>query len=54
MLGADDAGESNLTYTWAATSVPAGAASPAFSSNGANGSKNATATFFAAGITPSQ
>ncbi len=49
VLGADDAGEANLTYTWAATSLPAGAASPTFSSNGANASKNTTATFLAAG-----
>ena len=28
VLGADDAGESNLTYTWAATSVPAGRQCP--------------------------
>jgi autotransporter-associated beta strand protein len=49
VLGADDAGEANLTYTWAATAVPAGANAPTFSANGTNASKNTTATFFGAG-----
>jgi len=52
VLGADDAGESNLTYTWAVTSVPAGARgtlAPTFSVNGTNASKDTTATFFLAG-----
>jgi len=39
----------NLTYTWAATSVPAGAALPAFSVNGSNAAKNTTASFTQAG-----
>ena len=30
VLGADDGGESNLTYTWAATTLPSGAAAPSF------------------------
>jgi hypothetical protein len=45
VLGADDGGESNLTYTWAATTLPAGAVQPSFSVNGTNGAKNTTATF---------
>ncbi len=49
VLGADDDGESNLTYTWAATSLPQGAAAPLFSANGTNAAKNATATFSKAG-----
>lgn len=42
----DDAGESALTYTWSGVSGPAPVA---FSSNGANASKNTTATFQSAG-----
>jgi hypothetical protein len=54
VLGADPAGEASLTYTWAVTSAPAGATTPVFTfgagiSNGTNGAKNATATFFQAG-----
>jgi hypothetical protein len=49
VLGADSGGESNLTYTWAATSVPSGASAPTFSANGTNAAKNATATFSKAG-----
>jgi hypothetical protein len=45
VLGADDAGEANLTYTWAVASKPSGAADPSFSGNGSNAAKNATATF---------
>jgi hypothetical protein len=45
VLGADDGGESNLTYTWATT----GPASVSFSANGTNAAKNATASFTAAG-----
>ncbi len=41
VLGADDAGEAGLTYTWAAT----GPASVAVSPNGTNAAKAATATF---------
>jgi hypothetical protein len=48
VLGADDGGEANLTYTWAMTSGPAGA-SPAFSANGTNAAKNTTVTFNRAG-----
>lgn len=49
VLGADDGGETNLTYTWSTSAKPAGAASPTFLGNGNNAAKNATATFFAAG-----
>ena len=47
VLGADDAGESNLTYTWATTGTPPAAVS--FSANGSNAAKNTTATFSKAG-----
>ena len=50
VLGADSlAGESSLTYSWAATVVPSGAGVPLFSINGNNAAKNTTATFTAAG-----
>ena len=47
VLGADDGGEANLTYTWTTTGTPP--ASVSFSANGTNGAKNTTATFTAAG-----
>ena len=46
-LGADDTGESNLTYTWSTTGTPPAAVS--FSTNGSNAAKNTTATFSKAG-----
>ena len=50
VLGADgDAGESSLTYTWTATTLPSGATAPAFSANGTNSAKNTTATLSKAG-----
>ncbi len=49
VLGADDGGESNLIYTWAATVMPSGASAPQFSINGANAAKNTVATFGDAG-----
>ena len=49
VLGADDGGEANLTYTWSAVSVPTGAA-VAFSANGTNAAQNAIATFNEAGV----
>ena len=50
VLGADIAtGEGSLTYTWAATTLPGGAAAPTFSVNGSNAAKNTTATFSKAG-----
>lgn len=45
-LGADDGGESNLTYTWSVLSGPSGVV---FSRNGTNAAKSAVATFPAAG-----
>src|SRR5262249_39115641 len=47
VLGADDNGEANLVYTWAATGTPPAPVS--FSPNGTNAAKNATATFANAG-----
>ena len=47
MLGADVAGESTLTYTWATTGTPPAVVS--FSINGSNAAKNTTATFSKAG-----
>jgi glucose/arabinose dehydrogenase len=49
-LGSDDAGESNLNYTWSAVTKPAGAADPLFSINGTNAAKNSVATFAKAGV----
>jgi hypothetical protein len=43
VLGADDAGEANLTYTWATTG--ASPAAVTFAANGSNAAKNTTATF---------
>src|SRR5207248_1095324 len=45
VLGADNAGEANLTYTWAAN----GLAAVSFSANGTNASKNTVASFSAPG-----
>ena len=47
VLGADDNGEANLTYTWAATVTPG--ATVTFSANGSNAAKTTTATFTKAG-----
>src|SRR5205085_11652464 len=47
VLGADDGGEANLTYTWSLTGTPP--ASVGFSANGSNAAKNCTATFTKAG-----
>ena len=44
VLGADDGGESNLTYTWSVTSKPSGASNPTFSLNGINAAKSTTNT----------
>ena len=49
VLGADTLGESSLSYTWTATTVPAGAQAPGFSPNGTNAAKNDTVTFHHAG-----
>ena len=48
VLGADDGGETNLTYTWSVTSQPA-SSNPAFGPNGTNAAKNLTVTFDMAG-----
>jgi hypothetical protein len=48
VLGADDAGEAALTYTWSATGSPP--APVTFSANGTNAAKNTTATFTKAGV----
>src|SRR3989441_9894337 len=47
VLGADDSGEANLTYTWATTGTPPAAVT--FSANGTNAAKNGVATFAKAG-----
>jgi hypothetical protein len=49
VLGVDDGGEANLTYTWSATNVPFGANAPNFSANGTNAAKNTTAIFSSSG-----
>jgi regulation of enolase protein 1 (concanavalin A-like superfamily) len=49
VLGDDDAGESNLSYTWTTTAVPSGATLPSFSVNGTNAAKNTVATFHRSG-----
>jgi hypothetical protein len=48
VFGADNGGESNLTYTWAATGTSPAPVS--FSVNGSNAAKNTTAGFTKAGI----
>ncbi len=48
VLGADDGGETNLTYTWSVTSQPA-SSNPTLGPNGSNSAKNITATFDMAG-----
>ena len=49
VLGGDLTGETNLTYTWAATTAPVDGSDPAFSVNGTNDAKNTTVTFDEAG-----
>ncbi len=48
VLGADQSGESNLTYTWSTLGTPPAAV--AFSVNGTNDAKNTVATFSKAGV----
>ncbi len=48
VLGADDGGESNLTYTWSTLGTPPAPVS--FSTNGVNSAKTTTATFTKAGV----
>jgi len=47
VLGADNAGENTLTYTWATTGTPP--ASVTFSANNTNAARNTTASFTRAG-----
>jgi hypothetical protein len=47
VLGADDAGEPNLVYTWATSGTPPAAVT--FSANGTNAAKSTTATFTKSG-----
>jgi hypothetical protein len=47
VLGADPAGEANLTYVWSTSGTPP--ATVNFSANGTNAAKNSVATFTAAG-----
>src|SRR5262249_51750946 len=49
VLGADDGGEPNLTYSWSVLAKPVGAPDPTYGANGTNGAKATTATFGAAG-----
>jgi fibronectin type 3 domain-containing protein len=50
VAGADAAtGAGSLTYSWATTMLPVGAAAPVFSVNGTHAAQNATATFSRAG-----
>jgi len=46
----DDDDELNLTYTWATTKKPSGAAEPIYSSNGTSASRSVSATFSSAGV----
>jgi hypothetical protein len=48
VLGADDGGEANLTYTWSLVGTPP--AGVTFSANGTNAAKNTVATFSKAGV----
>ena len=50
VLGADDGGEENLTYSWNIISKPNGATDPTFNiSNNTNAAKNNVVTFYQAG-----
>ncbi len=49
VLGADDRGESTLTYSWSTTTKPSGATNPTFSASGTNAAKSVIATFSQAG-----
>jgi autotransporter-associated beta strand protein len=49
VLGADDGGESNLTYTWSLSASSNSTQLPSISDNGDNTAKNMTATFHQAG-----
>lgn len=47
--GSYGGGEPGLKYTWSVIGQPSGVSAPAFSVNGTNAAKNATATFYGAG-----
>ena len=49
VLGASDAGESGLTYSWTTILKPSGASNPTFSVNGTNAAKNTVATLSVVG-----
>jgi hypothetical protein len=49
VLGSDDGGSLNLTYSWSVSSAPLGAANPNFSANGTNAAQNTIVTFHSAG-----
>ncbi len=49
VLGSDDSGESNLTYSWNVGSQTSNAATPTFADEGTNGAKNTTVTFYGLG-----
>ncbi len=49
-LGADDGGETSLTYTWSTTAEMSSGVQ--FSANGTNAAKNVTATFSRSGVFP--
>jgi len=49
VLGADEGGEGNLSYSWTVIATPPGAPAPWFSCNGSNQAKSTTATFASAG-----
>lgn len=49
VLGADDSGEANLSYTWWPTGGSTAGSGVSFSSNGTNAAKNTIASFTAAG-----
>jgi hypothetical protein len=49
VLGADNGGAANLTYTWSIVSKPAAAANPSFQTNGTNSARTTTVTFYQPG-----
>jgi hypothetical protein len=48
-LGSENGSSAGLNYTWLATSVPGGVATPTYSANGTNGASSTIATFYGAG-----
>jgi subtilase family serine protease len=49
VLGGDNSGAANLTYTWSVLTEPSAAATPTFSVNGTNAAQNTTIDFHNAG-----